>query len=616
MNTKIDGFIKYIFLLALFMVACSERPVIPTPVLPTATSATVAQAATATSLPTATSTTAPTFTPFPTSTVTPTSEPTATPLPTATPTATPLPQQIEDEVASMLLVEEGFFKMGEAAEDLYTECQGFRQGCQEEWFVSSEPAHTLHLDNFYIDQYEVTNEAFVDFLTDLGSHEAACYGQDCFSIEDSVIEQPTGVDYEVAVELLGHPVVGVSWYGAQAYCDWRGARLPTEAEWEKAASWDQDEKDKYRYPWGNVFDETAVNFCDQNCSEVQANAQVDDGAAFTAPIGSYEAGRSPVGAFDMAGNVWEWVADWHDPVFYSESATVNPFGPLTGVDKVVRGGSWFDTGNFTNSVIRFPAPPDATGNSIGFRCAWSPNHNPIVELLDALEGNEIVALAITSPESGDEIAADETVLVTGTGEAGATVELLDGDVVLGTAVVAEDGTWEFELEPAAEAYELAVRLGEETSEVVSVTVAEAVVAEAATPTPTPTQIAPTPTAVAPTPTPTAAAPTPTAVPGQPTPTPGSGGSGSVDCNSQPGIDQGSTYVMGACDTLSGVAAKFGFTLAELLAVNPQISNPDDVQAGQVINLPDRDGDDSGGSTTDPSPTPPPPGDDEDPGLNG
>ena len=74
--------------------------------------------------------------------------------------------------------------------------------------------------------------------------------------------------------------------------------------------------------------------------------------------------------------------------------------------------------------------------------------------------------------------------------------------------------------------------------------------------------------------------------------------------------------MGACDTLSGVAAKFGFTLAELLAVNPQISNPDDVRAGQVINLPDRGGDDSGGSTTDPSPTPPPPGDDEDPGLNG
>lgn len=581
--------------------------VIPTPV---PTSADEAVAEVVAELPAATE--VPSATPFPTAAVTETPLPTETPPPTATATATPLPQQIESDTASMVLVGEGFFKMGASAADLLTECEGFREGCQEEWFVSAEPAHTLHLDNFYIDVFEVTNEAFVAFLNDLGNTEGGCFGQSCISLDASDVAQSETAVFSVDDTMLNNPVTGVSWYGAQAYCGWRGARLPTEAEWEKAASWDPQQNEQRVYPWGNAFDETTVNFCDQNCAEAQANPQVDDGFATTAPVGSFEAGRSGVGAYDMGGNVWEWVADWFNPTFYGESPTVNPFGPREGAEKVVRGGSWYDTGNFTSSAIRFPALPDTGDDSIGFRCAWSL-HNPIAELLDDLElasgepGEEAEAAAvepvIVSPEDGDEL-TDEELLISGTGEPGATVEVLNDDELLGTAVVASDGNWEFTLLADAPAYELVVRnLGsEDSSNAVSITVAEAV-----TPTPTPEEPTPTPTPEEPTPTPPAT--------GQTAPTPTPSGSGStVDCSKQPGVDLGATYVLGICDTLSSVAAKLGVRYSDLLAANPQITNPNLVRAGQVINIPGRG--QAPTPTPSPVPTQPPSDNTEPPGLNG
>ena len=607
MKTRLSSSIKILFVLVLLLAACREEQpvVIPTPA-PTTASEAVAEEAVA-ELPTAT--VAATVTPFPTATATATELPTETPAPTETPTATPFPQEIESDSARMVLVEEGFFKMGASAADLLTECEGFREGCQEEWFTSAEPAHTLHLDNFYMDVFEVTNGAFVEFLNDLGDTENGCYGQSCISLDASDVAESETAVFSVDDTLLNNPVTGVSWYGAQAYCGWRGARLPTEAEWEKAASWDPAENEQRVYPWGNAFDETAVNFCDQNCTEAQANPQVDDGFATTAPVGSFEAGRSSVGTYDMGGNVWEWVADWFNPTFYGESPTVNPFGSREGTEKVVRGGSWYDTGNFTGSAVRFPAAPDTGDDSIGFRCAWSL-HNPIAELLDDLElassepsaeaGDAVAAVepVITSPEDGEEV-TDEELLISGTGEPGATVEILNDEEPLGTAVVGSDGSWEFTLLTDAPAYELVVRnLGsEDSSNAVSITISSTV-AEAVTPTPTPEE---------PTPTPTAASQT------VPTPTPSSSGS-TVDCSKNPGVDLGATYILGSCDTLSSVAAKLGVRYSDLLAANPQITNPNQVRAGQVINIPGRG--QAPTPTPSPAPTQPPSDNTEPPGLNG
>lgn len=614
MKTKVNGSIKILLLLVWLLAACREEQLVVIPT-PAPTSAGEAVAEVVAELPTATQ--APSVTPPPAATATEEPAlPTETPAPTATATATPLPQTIESDTASMVLVEEGFFKMGASAADLLAECEGFREGCQEAWFTSAEPAHTLHLDNFYIDVFEVTNEAFVEFLNDLGEVEAGCFGQSCISLDASAVVQSETAVFSAPDTMLTNPVTGVSWYGAQAYCDWRGARLPTEAEWEKAASWNPADNEQRLYPWGNAFDETAVNFCDQNCTEDQANPQVDDGFAATAPVGSFEAGRSGVGAYDMGGNVWEWVADWFNPTFYGESPTVNPFGPREGMEKVVRGGSWYDTGNFAGSAIRFPAVPGVGDDSIGFRCA-SSLHNPIAELLDELElasaesgeeGEEAAAAvepAITSPEDGDEI-ADEEVLVSGTGEPGATIEVLNDDELLGTAVVAGDGNWEFTLLADAPTYELVVRnLGsEDSSNAVSITVGGA---EEPTPTPTPEEPTPTPAPEEPTPTPTPADQTaPTATPG--------GNSSTVDCSKQPGVDLGTTYVLGICDTLSSVAVKLKVRYSDLLAANPQITNPNRVRAGQVINIPGR------GQTATPMPSPTPTqvpaGTPVPPGLNG
>jgi formylglycine-generating enzyme required for sulfatase activity/predicted Ser/Thr protein kinase len=326
---------------------------------------------------------------------TPTPEPSTTapvvrvtpPAPTVTPTTMPIPPTdtsvpLTDTPPSvpptdtppasapsldMVHVPAGGFIMGSSDADVdnaLAVCEEVYNTCQRGWFEDGQPQHTVYLDAFYIDKTEVTTAQFVRFLNEQGNQEEGGVpwldigGEDCPIIE-------SGGQYESKSGYSDHPVVEVSWYGARAYCQWAGKRLPTEAEWEKAARG----TDGQGYPWGNAFDGSKLNFCDKNCSPGWKDASVDDGYTGTAPVDIYPAGASPYGALDMAGNVWEWVADWYDRGYYTSSPESNPKGPASGSGRIVRGGSWRDNGALVRADCRAWLGPDYTGPSGGFRCA-------------------------------------------------------------------------------------------------------------------------------------------------------------------------------------------------------------------------------------------------------
>ncbi len=473
----------------------------------------------------------PTATPEPSPTLEPTEEPSPTPeiTPTATvpPEPTPLPVSITSNTADMLLIMGGEFEMGAEASQLLEQCSLFHEGCEEAWFIASGPIHLVQLDPFYLDANEVTNDAFLEFLEGIEDVETGCDGQLCFNIDDSQIEADDEGQYAVEKSYFEHPVAGATWYGAASYCDWRDARLPTEAEWELAASWDNENSKKFLYPWGDEFDGSALNYCDINCEETQASSEIDDGFALTAPVGSYDNGRSPVGAYDMGGNVWEWVNDWYGDDYYGQSPEANPDGPEEGDSKVVRGGSWIDTGNFATTSVRFPAPPAESGNSIGFRCA-----------IDAIPEEEVLAQAPEAESTEED--AEET-----------------------TAEVAEETT-----------EEVAEEVAEETTEEAAEEVADETTEEAATAEDSETASAPI----------------------------------SINCDLNPGVDNGDTYVVGACDWLAKIATNLGVSYQALLAANPQITDPNLIYPGQVLNVPARTGTSSSSPAAGNPPGPPqPPG---------
>jgi serine/threonine-protein kinase len=261
--------------------------------------------------PTATLTLVPSATP--TTTLTPTLLPTHTPRPQATPTATqtltPRPtatatpkagatRVIGPDNAVMVYVPAGPFWMGSTdpqVDDALALCSKYRSDCDRELFSNEQPPHQVSLDAYWIDQTEVTNTQYTQCVNAGG----------CTPPSDS--NSYTRDSYYDNPEYDAYPVIFVSWDQANAYCEWAGKRLPTEAEWEKAARG----TDRRTFSWGNAFDGSKVNFCDLNCSLEWTDLDWDDGYADTAPAGSYPSVASPYGVLDMAGNVWEWVADWY-----------------------------------------------------------------------------------------------------------------------------------------------------------------------------------------------------------------------------------------------------------------------------------------------------------------
>lgn len=247
--------------------------------------------------------------------------------------------------------------MGTQADEAMEECQNSYQDCERDWFTREDPPHHVYVDAFWIDETEVNNAMYAQCvaLGDCGSpYKTNSYTRD---------------SYFGNKEFDDYPVIYISWVDASAYCKWGGRRLPTEAEWEKAAGWDGNKQMKNIYPWGDSFDGTNVNFCDETCTNSWKNGNYYDGFQDTAPVGSYPAGVSFYGALDMAGNAWEWVADWYAGDYYSNSPSSNPVGPKKAFSRVLRGGSWNDNATFVRTANRMWFDPESANFSIGFRCA-------------------------------------------------------------------------------------------------------------------------------------------------------------------------------------------------------------------------------------------------------
>jgi formylglycine-generating enzyme required for sulfatase activity len=218
----------------------------------------------------------------------------------------------------------------------------FSMGLPEgEGLDDEQPRHSVYLDAFYIDKFEVTTERYARFL--------AVSGWD----------KPVNWDKVKFPDHGDRPVIGVSWGDADAYCQIGGRRLPTEAEWERAAR----NEDERKFPWGDLRPSSSL-------------ALFGQGTQFSydllKPVGSYAKGQGAYGTFDQAGNVAEWVQDWYDGEYYRESPLRNPLGPLRGQYKVTRGGSWSDMPVYLLSASRTTKLLPETRNAfVGFRCAQS-----------------------------------------------------------------------------------------------------------------------------------------------------------------------------------------------------------------------------------------------------
>ncbi len=233
--------------------------------------------------------------------------------------------------AEMIYIPAGSFLMGNSG-----------VGNDAAYGYSNElPQHSVYLSGYSIGKYEVTRGEYRRFM-DAGGYSNPAYWSSAgwsWKVSNSRTEpyywaaaQDWGGDTFTQTD--SHPVVGVTYYEAEAYCAWAGGHLPTEAQWEKASRWTGSYPNVY--PWGNVWDaEKCNNYYDHN------SAGGGYGRYQTAPVGSYPSGASPYGLQDMAGNVWEWCQDWYSSGYYSVSPITDPQGPSSGSLRVLRGGGWY-----------------------------------------------------------------------------------------------------------------------------------------------------------------------------------------------------------------------------------------------------------------------------------
>lgn len=201
----------------------------------------------------------------------------------------------------------------------------------------NQPMHVVYLDAFWIGQTTVTNAQY-----------ARCVETGSCNLPCSEETNPHFYDPEYA----NHPVVYVTWFDAQQFCEWSGGRLPTEAEWERGAG-------RGMYPWGDD---------DPDADHVNVDNQFDG----TKPVGSFPAGASLFGLLDMGGNVREWVADWYSSNYFAKSPEDNPTGPENGEEKALRGASWHDPWHYAKTHRRYKHVPGSAGDNRGFRCVYPP----------------------------------------------------------------------------------------------------------------------------------------------------------------------------------------------------------------------------------------------------
>jgi len=259
---------------------------------------------------------------------------TTTPIPTLIPTLGIGATQVSPKDGMvMVYIPEGEFLMGaDKSKDSHAQSDEF-------------PQHTVYLDAFWIDRTEVTNAMYEKCVT-----AGAC-------IQPYNSRSASRKSYYGNADFIDYPVIYVDWNDAQAYCAWTGRRLPSEAEWEKAARG----VDGRIYPWGNTA---------PDLSKLNYNYPYGD----TTAVGGYPSLASPYGALDMAGNVYEWVNDWYSSRYYQQSPSRNPVGPALGSERVTRSGFYWANGNVAmavRSTQRVPSIPQGS-DIIGFRCSASP----------------------------------------------------------------------------------------------------------------------------------------------------------------------------------------------------------------------------------------------------
>ncbi|HEX5647231.1 MAG TPA: formylglycine-generating enzyme family protein [Nitrospira sp.] len=259
-------------------------------------------------------------------------------------TVTPYEKPTSGGTAEVELVEESAPGEEPVPSEMVTIPAGpFVRGTENGGF-DERPTRTIHLDEFLIDRFEVTNHQYQQFVAATGHRKPGLPSRYAKS--------------GAKVRGVNQPIVYVSWDDAEAYCRWRGKRLPAEAEWEKAMRG----TDGRLWPWGDREQPDGANW-----------ARVKDGYEVSARVGTFQIDKSPYGVMDGAGNVMEWVADWYDETYYKSSPDQNPPSPEYGTYRVLRGGSYTTTGADVRITSRSKMMPDFRDETIGFRCARSSN---------------------------------------------------------------------------------------------------------------------------------------------------------------------------------------------------------------------------------------------------